>query len=82
MRSNRFSVDGRNNSYIKNMKLIYEARIFDEDEEVSVAKVSALSQESLEEEMGKPKFAKAVEAYKNYRLALQVAEDEGKELPF
>lgn len=43
------------------MRLRYEAYIIDEDTDETIATISAFSQESLEEEMGKSKWSKAVD---------------------
>ena len=47
------------------MNYKFEATITDIDTDEVIAKISGLSQESLEEEMGKSKWTKAIENYED-----------------
>lgn len=58
------------------MKYRYEAYIIDEETEEAVASISVLSQESLEEEMGKSKWTKAIERHEDEQIPDEVDEEE------
>jgi hypothetical protein len=51
------------------MKLRYEARVIDEDNDELVAEVSGYSEESMEEETGKSKWRKVIRDYEEQNKA-------------
>ncbi len=69
----------RNLGFSRTMKILYELKVIDEDEDVVIAKVSSYSEEGLTEEMGKSKISKALEDYRQLRLGQLAGEDEEKE---
>lgn len=64
------------------MTYIYQAFIIDKDTDEIVASAETLSQESLEEEMGKSKFKDAVKEYEKEKEIYKGSDEEEKDDDF